>query len=198
MLIKTEDDRTKGFYLCSAVFFCFYSAILLTPHEIQGGEKERKEKMLKKLCSHPGCYKVVEHGIKYCSRHKDTDREKYREYRRRRMKDEEEAKRQRFYSTPAWQHLRMKKEAQQFGIDIFEYYTTGRIIQAEQYHHIEEITEAWDKRLNENNIIGVSEANHRRIHKEYERSYTAKRKMQHALKEMMKRFEKDFADGGGI
>lgn len=154
--------------------------------------------MLKKLCSHPGCYKVVEHGIKYCSRHKDTDREKYREYRRRRMKDEEEAKRQRFYSTPAWQHLRMKKEAQQFGIDVFEYYTTGRIIQAEQYHHIEEITEAWDKRLNENNIIGVSEANHRRIHKEYERSYTAKRKMQHALKEMMKRFEKDFADGGGI
>ena len=41
--------------------------------------------MLKKLCSYPGCHKVVEAGVKYCDRHKNTDREKYREYKRKRM-----------------------------------------------------------------------------------------------------------------
>ena len=50
--------------------------------------------MLKKLCSYPGCHKVVEAGVKYCDRHKDTDREKYREYKRKRMENEEEARRQ--------------------------------------------------------------------------------------------------------
>ena len=50
--------------------------------------------MLKKLCSYPGCHKVLEAGVKYCDKHRNTDREKYREYKRRRMKDDEEARRQ--------------------------------------------------------------------------------------------------------
>ena len=45
------------------------------------------------------------------------------------------------------------------------------------YHHIQEITEAWARRLDAANVIGLSEANHRRIHKEYDRSYKAKKKM---------------------
>ena len=62
--------------------------------------------MLKKLCSYPGCHKVIEAGVKYCEKHRNTDREKYREYKRRRMKDEEEARRQQFYNSKAWEHTR--------------------------------------------------------------------------------------------
>lgn len=47
--------------------------------------------MLKKLCSYPGCHKVVDAGTKYCDRHRNTDKEKYREYKRKRMENEEEA-----------------------------------------------------------------------------------------------------------
>lgn len=160
--------------------------------------KEESEKMRKKLCSYPGCHKVVEDGVKYCERHKNTDKEKYREYKRKRMENEEEARRQQFYNSKAWEGFRTAQEAAQFGIDIFEYYTTGRIVKAEQYHHIEEITEAWYRRLDEGNVIGLSEANHRRIHKEYERGYMAKRKMQHALYDMLKRFRREFGESGGI
>lgn len=99
--------------------------------------------MLKKLCSYPGCHKVVEAGVKYCDRHKNTDREKYREYKRKRMENEEEARRQQFYNSKAWEGFRGNQEAAQLGVDIFEYYTTGIVITAEQYHHIEEVTEAW-------------------------------------------------------
>ena len=52
--------------------------------------------MLKKLCSYPGCHKVVDAGTKYCDRHRNTDKEKYREYKRKRMENEEEARRQQF------------------------------------------------------------------------------------------------------
>ena len=153
--------------------------------------------MLKKLCSYPGCHKVVEAGVKYCDRHKNTDREKYREYKRKRMENEEEARRQQFYNSKAWEGFRANQEAAQLGVDIFEYYTTGIVITAEQYHHIEEVTEAWHRRLDRDNVIGLSEANHRRIHKEYDRGYMAKKKMQRTLYDMLQRFRREFGDSGG-
>ena len=79
-----------------------------------------------------------------------------------------------------------------------EYYTTGIVITAEQYHHIEEVTEAWHRRLDRDNVIGLSEANHRRIHKEYDRGYMAKKKMQRTLYDMLQRFRREFGDSGGI
>ena len=90
------------------------------------------------------------------------------------MRDEQEARRQQFYNSKAWEQFRAAQAAAQLGIDIYEYYTTGRIIDAENYHHIQEITEAWARRLDAANVIGLSEANHRRIHKEYDRSYKAR------------------------
>ncbi len=154
--------------------------------------------MLKKLCSYPGCHKVVDAGTKYCDRHRNTDKEKYREYKCKRMENEEEARRQQFYNSKPWEGFRTSQAAAQFGIDIFEYYTTGKIIEAEQYHHIEEIVEAWHRRLDRDNVIGLSEANHRRIHKEYDRGYMAKKKMQRTLYDMLQRFRREFGDSGGI
>lgn len=114
------------------------------------------------------------------------------------MRDEEEARRQQFYNSKAWELFRAARAAEQLGIDIYEYYTTGKIVEAENYHHIQEITEAWGRRLDAANVIGLSEANHRRIHKEYERSYKAKRKMQMILYAMLERFYREFVLDGGI
>lgn len=106
--------------------------------------------MIKKLCSYPGCHKVVEAGVKYCDKHRETDRKKYREYKQRRMRDEQEARRQQFYNSKAWEQFRAAQAAAQLGIDIYEYYTTGRIIDAENYHHIQEITEAYSMLVGDN------------------------------------------------
>lgn len=154
--------------------------------------------MLKKLCSAPGCYKVVNDGVKYCERHKNIDREKYREYKHKRMQDADEARRQQFYNSKAWEGLRASREAAQYGVDIYELYTTGEIQNAERYHHIEEVAEDWDKRLDSNNVIGMSDKNHKRIHKEYERGYMARKKMQQTLYAMLERFRREFGDGGDI
>ena len=108
------------------------------------------------------------------------------------MEDEEEARRQQFYNSKAWELFRAAQAAAQLGIDIYEYYTTGKILAAENYHHIQEITEAWDKRLDPLNVIGLTEANHRRIHTEYETSFTSKRIMQIKLFAMLERFHKEF------
>lgn len=154
--------------------------------------------MRKKLCSYPGCHKVLEDGVKYCEKHKNTDREKYKEYKRQRMTDEEEARRQQFYNSKAWDGFRQAQAAGQLYIDIYEYYTTGQIIEAENYHHIREITEAWGRRLDALNVIGLTEANHRRIHKEYDRGYKAKKKMQITLYTMLEQFRREFVFDGGI
>lgn len=112
--------------------------------------------MIKKLCSYPGCHKVVEAGVKYCDKHRETDRKKYREYKQRRMRDEQEARRQQFYNSKAWEQFRAAQAAAQLGIDIYEYYTTGRIIDAENYHHIQEITEAWARSVVKAALLEVS------------------------------------------
>ena len=54
------------------------------------------------------------------------------------------------------------------------------------------------RRLDAANVIGLSEANHRRIHKEYDRSYKAKKKMQKILYEMLEQFYREFVLTGGI
>lgn len=148
--------------------------------------------MLLKKCSHRGCNKIIEDGVKYCDRHKEDDRKKYREYKARRMKDEEEAKRQQFYNSDAWLNLRTHVAARQLSIDILEYYENGKIVEAETYHHIEEITESWDKRLDEYNIFGLTQSNHLRVHKEYDKGYVSRRKMQIYLKNLMQKFYQEF------
>ena len=152
--------------------------------------------MLKKLCSYPGCHKVIEDGMRYCERHQTKDKERRkqqnRDYRSKRMQDAEEAKRQRMYSSKAWQNFREAQRARQFGIDIYEYYTTGQIIHAEQYHHIKEVKEAWDKRYDSRNVIGLSDEHHKEIHKEYEAGYLEKKRMQRILGDMLIQFEREF------
>lgn len=148
--------------------------------------------MLMKKCSHRGCHKIVQDGVKYCDKHKAEDRKKYREYKEKRMRDENEAKRQQFYNSEAWINLHAHVAARQLCIDILEYYETGRIVQAEVYHHIEEITEAWEKRLDEDNIFGLTQSNHMRVHSEYNKDYVSKRRMQIYLKNLMQKFYKEF------
>ena len=156
--------------------------------------------MLKKLCSAPGCYKVVDDGVKYCEKHqmKDVERRRAsnREYKRKRMQDEDEARRQKLYSSRKWRKFREAQIARRFGIDIYEYYTTGKIVNAEVYHHIRDTKEDWDRRFDSKNVIGVSGENHKKIHDEYDKGYIDRIRMQRKLTDMLIDFEREFGNRG--
>ena len=91
-----------------------------------------------------------------------------RQQKRERDKAYDEEKRDknraRFYKTKAW--LITKEEAliRCMYIDIYEYYKFGRIAQAQMVHHIAPVSEEYSRRLDMDNLIGLTNKNHARIH----------------------------------
>lgn len=147
---------------------------------------------LKKLCSYSGCNVLVDYGTKYCYKHRTKDKERYKDYRRSRLRDEEEKARQEFYNSVEWKNIRDLAIKKCFGIDIVEYYKTGQIIMGYTVHHIVELKDDWNKRLDINNLIYLSQENHLRIHKMMERSKEDKDKVIEMLLEVKARFESEF------
>ncbi len=148
--------------------------------------------MLKRMCGHIGCQKIIDADRRYCEKHETQHRQQHRRYKRARMQDQEEARRQQFYSSKRWERCRFACECWCFGIDVLELYRTGKVIEAETYHHIVETAVDWDKRLNAHNIIGLSNSNHAMVHAAYERGTASCRKMQQELHEAKQWFEKEY------
>ncbi|MGL5084935.1 MAG: hypothetical protein ACRC68_04335 [Clostridium sp.] len=151
---------------------------------------------IKKLCSHGSCHKVIEGEEKYCikhqAQHEANEKERYKEYKKRRGTIKEKKKQQDFYNSSSWLRLRAAVIAGCYGIDIYEYYTTGRIIQGQSVHHIIEVDEDWDSRLDILNLIYISEQNHRKIHAEYNKSITKRKEIQKKLFKIIEKFEIEF------
>lgn len=147
---------------------------------------------LKKLCSYSGCNTLVDYGTKYCNKHKTKDKDRYKDYRRNRLQDKEEKARQDFYNSLEWKNIRDLVIKKCFGIDIVEYYRTGQIIMGYTVHHIVELKDDWNKRLDINNLIYLSQENHIKIHKMMEKSKEEKDKVVEMLLQVKARFEREF------
>ncbi len=149
-----------------------------------------------KKCSWHGCTKILENGVKYCKYHQEkTDMEnkkRYREYSNRRRRDEEQKKYQDFYNSKEWIRLRDIIRVSCYGIDIVEFYKTGRIVQGQTVHHIIELNEDWNSRLDICNLIYLTEQNHRRIHAKYDEADKEKKAMQRMLFALLEQFNKDY------
>lgn len=148
---------------------------------------------IKKYCSYTGCRVLLNEDVRYCDRHQKQARDhkasRDREYKRNR----DDHKEQDFYRSPAWVNVRDGSIAYYFGLDIFEYYTNGVIIEATMVHHIMPIKEDWYKRYDLNNLIPLTEKSHIFIHNEYRKSN--KKNMQDILFEMKIQFFKDYRVG---
>lgn len=142
---------------------------------------------LLKKCNYIGCNANILVTEKYCYRHKGYDKEKYIEYSKRRT-DKREAS---FYNSKEWKELRDYIMHRQFGLDILEW-SKGNIVKAETYHHIIEVKDDWELRLNEDNIIGLSYQNHRNIHMIMNNG--DKEKVQEQLKVILKNFYSEYYD----
>ncbi len=142
---------------------------------------------LRKTCS---CGKLIPFSVPYCeacqakrnkeqaARHKYYDRYK---------RDKEAAA---FYNSSEWQSVRAAVMRRFMGLDLYEYYINKQIVYAEAVHHIVEISEDWDRRLDISNLIPITSGNHSMIHKLYQKD---KRKAQQMLISLLRRWEKEFA-----
>lgn len=152
---------------------------------------------LKKLCSKTGCTKIVDYGTAYCEYHQkkweQEQRERYKEYSNRRRRDKEQKKYQDFYNSDEWKRIRIAAMVGHYHIDILEYYRTGRIVQGERVHHIIELSEDWNSRIDIFNLIYLTEQNHRRVHEEYKKGKREKQRMHEILFALLDKWNLEYA-----
>ena len=147
-----------------------------------------------KQCSWSGCTRILKEDTKYCKyhseKHSKKEKERYKEYKRRKAHDEEYKRFQSFYNSMAWERAREVAILNTVAIDVIDYYKLGRIVQGERVHHIVELNEDTEKRLDIDNLIYVTERNHRIIHREYNKGN--KKQMQELLITLKNKFMDEF------
>lgn len=144
--------------------------------------------MPKKICNYMGCHKIINYTETYCDEHK-TDRHKtYDEYRRNKKAAE-------FYHSGEWTITREVVLNKFNHIDIYAYYVKNKIVQANTAHHIVELNDDWNQRLNIKNLIPVSDTNHNEIHEAYKKSKESKAKMQKLLIDLKNKWIEEFLKG---
>lgn len=121
---------------------------------------------LKKLCR---CGKIIDYNQKYCKQCSIKYKEERAEYHRhydKYIRDQESAG---FYNSQEWEKTREHIIAKYKGLDLYAFFIEKKIVYADTVHHIEELRENWDRRLDITNLIPLSSGNHTRIHKMYEK-----------------------------
>lgn len=145
---------------------------------------------LMKLC--PRCQKKIPYELKYCEEcTKKVDEQQkqiYKDYRvNRNDKDI-----QKIYVSKRWEKVKGVVKHYQNGLDLYSYYVLGIVEYAEKYHHIIEVKEDTSKAYDINNIIGLTDSNHKLVHNAYDRSIEDKKAMQEFLFGLLDRYKKEF------
>ena len=100
-----------------------------------------------------------------------------------------------FYVSREWLRLRPRIIAAYNGLDIWALYMDNKLAAAEAVHHIEELEQAWDRRLDPFNLIPLSSATHTKITALYHRS---KESMRDTQKQLLALIDRHFEAQGGI
>lgn len=128
--------------------------------------------MIYKRCSR--CHKRIPTGTACeCTRHRDYT-------------PAEGIKKQ--YHTERWKQIRQIAMSRYAGIDVYALYKHGKILQADTVHHIEPTSDSPERFYDIDNLIPVSNASHKEIHRAYKTD--EKEKMKDYLRESMRRFRK--------
>lgn len=111
-------------------------------------------------------------------------RKRYKKYRESRTDKKENS----FYASKEWRVKVAKIKDLVKGIDLYSYYELGITEEGRTVHHIVELKEDWSKRLDDENLILLTDSNHRKIHNMMMKSEEDKRKIQKRLREIVKKF----------
>lgn len=155
----------------------------------QAGEGSRYIKgdnVLKKICT---CGKVIDYN-KQCCNECEIKRQQFRSQRNKHydknIRDKESAA---FYNSTEWEKTRAEVLRKYKGLDLYEYYVNKKIVYADTTHHIIELKENWNKRLEISNLFPLSSGNHSMIHKLYKKDKQGTQKL---LFELLKRWENEY------
>ena len=151
---------------------------------------------LLKLCSR--CNKTIPYGKTLCEeceakykqknkrKYTEKDKARWREYQKQRDDKEEQA----FYMSKTWKLTRDTIANKFYHIDVYLFMKYGIIEYGNIVHHIVELKEDFSQRLDETNLILLSQRSHLLIHEEYNNGN--KVALQEELKQMVKDFEKKY------
>lgn len=141
---------------------------------------------LKKLCK---CGKLINYNQKYCNqcsiKHKQERAEYHRHYDKY-IRDQEAAD---FYNSTEWETTREYTISKYKGLDLYAFFIEKEIVYADTAHHIEELRENWNRRLDITNLFPLSGGNHTKIHKMYEKD---KEGTQGLLFSLLERWEEQY------
>ena len=142
--------------------------------------------MVKKICKFRGCNNLIDKPKKYCEEHKFKEMENLR-FRNKLYDEERKATREwKFYKSKNWKKIRDLVLIKSYGLDIYELKINNKFLKANVVHHIKEVKEAWDERLDLDNLIPLNEKTHNKIHAIYNSNLHEKIKLQEKLKEILK------------
>lgn len=143
---------------------------------------------LKKLC--PKCGRLIDAGQRYCNectkKYEARQKERYKQYDSKRKDN----KNWRFYSTNEWRKARGYINVKYKGLCLWSYYIEHKIVQADAVHHIVPIEDDYSKRLEIDNLIPLTDMNHRYIHELYKKDKT---RAQEQLRFILNEWNKQFA-----
>lgn len=139
---------------------------------------------LKKLC--PRCHKLIDYNLKMCKecedKQKDIESKRQKDYDKKIRYADNNVKYAKFYHSVEWIKLSEYVKMSFNGLCIMCLLEDDVINSYDVVHHIVEIKEDWDKRLDSDNLITLCHLHHNKLH----RNYTEEKK-EH-LKELLKRY----------
>lgn len=141
---------------------------------------------LKKLCR---CGKLIDYGEKHCEQCKPKVEQERAERHRYYDAYQRDKKAATFYNNPEWKKAREYVLAKYKGLDLYAFFIEKKIVYAGTVHHIEELRENWNRRLDITNLIPLSSGNHTRIHKMYEKD---KKGTQRLLFSLLDRWREEY------
>lgn len=133
----------------------------------------------------PGCGVIIPMGIKRCPACEKQYGSRHMRYNTMRRDRQAEA----FYNSPAWRRKSHETIAKYGGFDIYELFVMHRVVKAEMVHHIIELSECWEKRFDDGNLIPLSDHTHALITKVYKNTMM-KKQMQEKLREALTEYKK--------
>lgn len=98
-----------------------------------------------------------------------------------------------FYDSKEWEQARRDTLELDGYIDVYVFVKTGKMIVANEVHHINPLRDVWEKRCDTNNLISLSHESHSEIEQMYRKNKEETQKM---LSEMIRIYRAE-ADGGG-
>lgn len=94
-----------------------------------------------------------------------------------------------FYLSSEWGQARARAIRRTHGLDIVEWYEHGVLLNGFTVHHIAPLEIAWELRTDADNLIYLTEKNHRLIHELYRKDYIGARDR---LRELLFRFDAEY------